>query len=134
VEVNRPDVVAEVAKVFADYEAALVDGDNAGLAEFFWDSADVVRFGLADRQSGYAQLRAWRLAEPRVPPGRRLSDTAIVTFGRDFAVTTTLFGYDGYDGDGGSGGCGPAQGRQSQTWVRTGAGWRIVSAHVSWSR
>ncbi|MEI7977098.1 MAG: AtzH-like domain-containing protein, partial [Betaproteobacteria bacterium] len=23
-------------------------------------------------------------------------------------------------------------GRQSQTWIRTADGWRIVSAHVSW--
>lgn len=122
-EVNRPDVVAEVAKVFAEYEAALVDGDNVRLVDFFWDSADLVRFGLADRQSGYRQLRAWRLAEPPVPAGRRLSDTAIVTFGEDFAVATTCFGYPD----------GPAQGRQSQTWVRTPDGWRIVSAHVSWS-
>jgi hypothetical protein len=123
VEVNRPDVVAEVAKVFAEYEAALVDGDNDRLVDFFWDAPSLVRFGLADRQSGYAQLRAWRLAEPPVPVGRQLSDTAIVTFGGDFAVTTTCFGYPES----------PAEGRQSQTWLRTASGWRIVSAHVSWS-
>ncbi len=120
-EVNRPDVVAEVAKVFAEYEAALVDGDNARLVDFFWDSPDLVRFGLDDRQSGYRQLRAWRLAQPPVPPGRRLAETAIVTFGGDFAVTTTVFRYPDD----------PAEGRQSQTWVRTADGWRIASAHVS---
>jgi hypothetical protein len=123
VEVNRPEVVAEVAKVFAEYEAALVDGDNDRLVDFFWDSPSLVRFGLADRQSGYAQLRAWRLAEPPVPAGRELADPAIVTFGADFAVTTTCFGYPEND----------AEGRQSQTWLRTASGWRIVSAHVSWS-
>jgi hypothetical protein len=120
-EVNRPDVVAEVAKVFAEYEAALVDGDNARLVDFFWDSPDLVRFGLDDRQSGYRRLRAWRLAQPPVPAGRRLTETGIVTFGEDFAVTTTVFRYP-HD---------PAEGRQSQTWVRTADGWRIVSAHVS---
>jgi hypothetical protein len=123
VEVNRPEVVAEVAKVFAEYEAALVEGDNDRLVGFFWDSPSLVRFGLADRQSGYTRLRAWRLAEPPVPAGRHLEDTGIVTFGGDFAVTTTCFGYPEN----------PAEGRQSQTWLRTASGWRIVSAHVSWS-
>jgi hypothetical protein len=123
VEVNRPEVVAEVAKAFAEYEAALVEGDNDRLVGFFWDSPSLVRFGLADRQSGYTRLRAWRLAEPPVPAGRHLEDTGIVTFGGDFAVTTTCFGYPEN----------PAEGRQSQTWLRTASGWRIVSAHVSWS-
>jgi hypothetical protein len=121
VQVNRPDVLAEMEKVFAEYETALLDGDNARLVDFFWDSAELVRFGLADHQAGHAQLRAWRLAEPPVPAGRWLTGTSIVTFGADFAVTTTRFGYPDD----------PAEGRQSQTWVRTAEGWRIVSAHVS---
>jgi hypothetical protein len=122
VEINRWDVVAEVAKAFAGYEEALVAGDNERLVDYFWDAAGLVRFGLADRQAGGRQLRAWRLAQPPLP-GRWLSDTAIAAFGPDFAVVTTLFGYD----------AGPTAGRQSQTWVRLPEGWRIVSAHVSWA-
>ena len=53
---------------------------------------------------------------------RRLVDTVITTFGDDVGVANTLFVPDGSD----------AVGRQSQTWVRTDVGWRIVSAHVSW--
>jgi len=119
-EFNRPDVVAEIAEVFAGYEAALVAGDNERLVGYFWDAPDLVRFGLADRQSGGRELRAWRLAQPALP-GRRLGDTTITAFGPDFAVVTTLFGY----------GDDPATGRQSQTWVRLPQGWRIVHAHVS---
>jgi hypothetical protein len=122
VDVNRPDVVAEVAAAFADYEKALVVGDVPALSVAFWASDEVVRFGVADRQTGAAQLRAWREAQPPLPSGRRLVDTRITTFGSDTAVVTTRFHYPDR----------PAEGRQSQTWVRLpGAGWRIVSAHVS---
>jgi hypothetical protein len=122
VEVNRPDVVAEVHDAFAGYEKALSTGDNERLAAAFWDAPTVVRYGLADRQYGIERLRRWRMAQPPVPPGRRLFDTAVTTFGADLAVVTTLFDYPRTEGTG----------RQSQTWVRTPAGWRIVHAHVSW--
>jgi ketosteroid isomerase-like protein len=121
-DVNRPEVVAQVRQVFTDYEAALVAGDNERLVEAFWDSPALVRFGLADRQAGAEPLRQWRMTQPPVAPGRRLSETTVATFGTDFAVVTTLFDYPDTAGTG----------RQSQTWVRTPAGWRIVSAHVSW--
>ncbi|WP_433617956.1 AtzH-like domain-containing protein [Dactylosporangium sp. CA-139114] len=120
-DIDRPDVVAEVAAAFGDYEKALVAGDAAALAGWFWDSPAVTRFGVADRQTGAAALHAWRSAQPAVPAGRRLYDTRICTFGSDLATVTTLFGYP--DGSG--------EGRQSQTWVRLAEGWRIVHAHVS---
>jgi hypothetical protein len=121
VETDRPDVVAEVALAFAEYEKALVDGDVTRMTELFWDSESVVRFGIGDRQTGSAQLRAWRAAQPPLPAGRALHDTRITTFGADHAVVTTRFTYPGV----------PGEGRQSQTWARFPAGWRIVHAHVS---
>jgi Protein of unknown function (DUF3225) len=120
-EVNDAAVVAAVAAAFAAYEAALVADDKAALAGWFWASAETVRFGIADSQVGAARLREWRDSQPPLPPGRRLADTRIVAFGADCAVVTTLFGYPGRE----------VVGRQSQTWVRFPAGWRIVSAHVS---
>ncbi len=122
-EINRPDVVGEVTLAFQAYEKALVDGENETLADYFWSDEALVRFGLADEQRGIAELRAWRLGQPPVPAGRRLFDTVITTFGPDLAVVTTSFDYP--DGDN--------HGRQSQTWLQTAAGWRIVSAHVSWA-
>jgi hypothetical protein len=121
-EINRAEVVAAVAAAFADYEAALAAGDADRVVAWFWDSDRVVRFGVADRQAGAAEHRRWRRAQPPLP-GRRLRDTSITTFGAEFAVVTTLFGY----ADGAAG----VAGRQSQTWVRLPEGWRIVSAHVS---
>lgn len=120
-DINRPDVVAEVSALFTAYEKALVAGDAAALTEAFWDSEHTVRFGIADAQAGAAQVRAWRYAQPPLPAGRRLADTRVTTFGTDLAVVTTWFSYP----------CGGPVGRQSQTWVRFPDGWRIVSAHVS---
>ena len=45
----------------------------------------------------------------------------ITTYGRDFAVASTLFQREG----------GNKVGRQMQTWVRFAEGWRVVAAHVS---
>jgi hypothetical protein len=120
-DIDRPDVVAEVAAAFTDYEKALVAGDVGALGAWFWDSPAVTRFGIADRQTGAAALHAWRAAQPPLPAGRRLYDTRITTFGPDLATVTTLFAYPD----------GPGEGRQSQTWVRLPEGWRIVHAHVS---
>lgn len=120
-DVDRDDVVAEVAQAFAAYEKALVDGDVETMTDAFWADERVVRYGVDDRQDGASALRAWRAAQPPLPPGRQLADTRITTFGTDFAVVTTLFTYPGR----------PAEGRQSQAWARIGGTWRIVSAHVS---
>ena len=46
----------------------------------------------------------------------------ITTYGRDFAVASTLFRRDSAPG---------RLGRQMQTWVRTPDGWRVAAAHVS---
>lgn len=121
-DIDRPDVVAEVTAAFADYEKALVANDVRALGEWFWDSAAVCRFGVADRQTGAAALHAWRAAQPPLPTGRRLYDTRVTTFGADLATVTTMFDYPGRE---------DRPGRQSQTWVRFPAGWRIVHAHVS---
>lgn len=116
---DRPAVVAEVREQFARYERALVDGDAEAVVGFFAPGA--VRFGVDDHQVGLAEQLEWRRAEPPLPAGRRLRDTRVATYGADVAVVTTFFGYPGA----------PATGRQSQTWVRLAAGWRIVTAHVS---
>ncbi|MFC4029876.1 AtzH-like domain-containing protein [Streptomyces polygonati] len=120
-DVDLPRTVAEVTAAFAGYEEALVADDRAAIAGYFWDSPGTVRFGIADQQSGAADIRSWRWQQPPLPPGRKLFETAISTFGTEFAVVTTLFSYPGAT----------ARGRQTQAWARFPAGWRIVSAHVS---
>jgi hypothetical protein len=119
VEINKAEVVDEVALVFADYEQALVDNDVERIVGFF--AAGAVRFGIADHQAGLQEQERWRREQRPLPPGRRLKDTTILAYGHSVAVVTTFFGYPGSD----------VLGRQSQTWVRLAEGWRIVTAHVS---
>ena len=120
-ELDRPEVVAEVRAAFAAYEAALVARDLDRLGASFLAADQVVRFGISDRQQGAAELAAWRAAQGPLPPGRRLSETVVTSFGRDVAVVTTCFAYPGR----------PFLGRQSQTWLRLEGRWQIVTAHVS---
>ncbi len=119
--VNLPEVVAEVVAVFDRYETALIANDVAVLDELFWDSAYTVRYGIAEILYGAAAIRAWRQAF--VPPGsmaRSLRHRVVTTFGQQFATVDVEFLRDGQP-----------VGRQSQTWVRFGVGWRVASAHVS---
>ena len=121
-EINLPDVRAEVAAAFARYEAALVSNDLATLQELFWRSQHTVRYGIAENLYGSEEIAAFRAARSPVGLARRIARTVITTFGRDFATASTLFERDTVPGK---------IGRQMQTWVRMPEGWRIVAAHVS---
>ena len=120
-EINLPDVLAEVTAVFARYEHALVNNLVDVLDELFWNSPRTVRYGAAENLIGIEAIRAFRAARPAVGLARRLSNTVITTYGRDYATAMTEFQRDGS----------VRQGRQSQTWVRMRKGWRVVAAHVS---
>jgi len=120
-EINLPDVVAEVTAVFARYEDALVRNRVEVLDELFWASPATVRYGAGENLVGIDAIRAFRASRPSAGLARTLAATVITTFGRDFATAMTEFRRDGN----------PAIGRQSQTWVRFAAGWRVVAAHVS---
>jgi len=121
-EIDIPEVVAEVTAAFSRYEAALVANDVAVLDDSFWDDPRVIRFALHDNGYGFAAIQQARRARDGVDLARRLSHTVITTFGRDAATANTEFERVA------SG----RRGRQSQTWIRTDAGWKVVSAHVSW--
>ena len=120
-DINLPDVLAEMTAVFARYEDALVNNKVEVLDELFWDSALTVRYGAAENLLGIEAIRAFRIARPAVGLARRLSNTVITTYGRDFATAMAEFHRDGS----------ARHGRQSQTWVRLPQGWRVVAAHVS---
>lgn len=121
-EINLPDVVAEVTTAFARYEAALTGNDVATLDAIFWDGAPVIRYGIGENLYGPAEIAAFRAARPSSGLMRRLSRTTITTFGRDFATAATLFHRDTMPG---------RVGRQMQSWARLPEGWRVVAAHVS---
>jgi hypothetical protein len=121
-ELNIPEVLAEVTAAFERYERALNDNDVNVLDETFWPSPHTVRYGLAENLYGREEILAFRKGREPKDIERRLLRTVITTFGRDFATANCEFERVQ------SG----RRGRQSQTWMRTAQGWRVVSAHVSW--
>ena len=120
-DINLPDVLAEVTQVFARYEDALVNNKVEVLDELFWNAPTTIRYGAGENLIGYAAIQAFRAAWPSAGLARTLANTVITTYGRDFATVMTEFVREGQAGSG----------RQSQTWMRTPAGWRVVAAHVS---
>lgn len=117
--INLPGPVAEVTAAFARYEAALVANDVPVLDELFWNDPLTIRYGAGENLYGYAEISGFRSARSAVGLDRTLDRTVITTYGEDMATANTLFHRNGRIG------------RQSQTWMRTAAGWRVVSAHVS---
>jgi hypothetical protein len=121
-DIDLPDVVAEVRAVFERYEQALVSNDVAALDALFHDDARTIRYGATESLYGYDAIKRFRAARSPVGLARTLSQTVITTYGRDYAVASTLFRRDGAPGK---------IGRQTQTWVRFPQGWRVVVGHVS---
>jgi len=119
-DINRPDVLAEVQAAYRRYEDALLTADAKTLDELFWSDPRLIRFGAGDIQFGHDAVAALN-ARRRLNPERVLTDTVVTTFGSDFATATTLY-TDVPEGQ---------IGRQMQSWARMADGWRVVAAHVS---
>jgi len=119
-DVNIPDVVAEVTAAWERYNRALNDNDVETLNELFWRSPLTVRYGYGENLYGHDAISAFRGARSgRVD--RTIGRAVITTFGRDFAIAFCETRTAGSE----------HVGRQSHTWVRMDQGWRIVAAHVS---
>lgn len=120
-DINLPDVLAEVTQQCTRYEQALVSNDVQVLDELFWDSPHTLRYGATENLYGYAAIQAFRAGRPSKGLERAVLRNEITTYGRDFATCNLEFQRTGSS----------QTGRQSQTWMRTPAGWRVVAAHVS---
>jgi Protein of unknown function (DUF3225) len=120
-EINIPEVVAEVTEAFERYERALVANDVAALDAMFWNNPNTLRFGIAENLYGYEAIASFRSSRPSIDLTRHLKNTKIVSYGRDFATANTEFQRVGST----------VTGRQSHVWMRTEHGWRIAAAHVS---
>jgi ketosteroid isomerase-like protein len=120
-EINIPEVVAEVTAAFMHYERALVANDVAALDAMFWNNPNTLRFGIAENLYGYEAIASFRGTRPPIDLTRHLKNTVIVSYGRDFATANTEFQRIGSN----------VTGRQSHVWVRAADGWRIAAAHVS---
>lgn len=120
-DINLPAVLQEVQDVSDRYEQALVSNDVAVLDALFWDSPHTLRYGVGENLYGYAAIQAFRAARPATGLARTVLRTCITTYGQDFATVNIEFQRIGTQ----------HSGRQSQTWLRTADGWKVVSAHVS---
>ncbi len=121
-DVNIPEVRAELTRMFEIYEKALVTNDVATLDGLFLESPETIRYGGGENLYGYQQIAAFRAARSPAGLRRTLDHTVITTYGRDVGVASTLFRRDTAPG---------RVGRQMQTWVRTPDGWKVAAAHVS---
>ena len=121
-DIDLPDVVAEVTAAFERYERALVENDVGTLDALFRADPRTIRYGGGENLYGHDEIKSFRAARSAAGLARTLSRTVITTYGRDVAVASTLFRRATAPGK---------VGRQMQTWVRFPDGWRVVAAHVS---
>jgi hypothetical protein len=120
VELDDPDVLAEVRAVFDRYEAALMANRTVELDAIFWADPRTVRFGIAEVLYGHDAIRAFR-ASVKAYAQRVQRRVHITAFGRDFACTHLEYERLGTG----------LVGRETKVMARLPEGWRVVSAHVS---
>ena len=120
VEINNPEVVAEVSALFKRYQDAILSNDTALLNELFWKSPLTIRYGSAENLYGHDAIAAFRAGIAPGQHARVVMKEIVTTYGRDFATTNCEYTR------------GQHKGRQTQMWARLPEGWRIVSAHVSY--
>ncbi len=120
-KIDDPAVVAEVTKACDRYEAALMANDLDTLDALFHAAPTTLRYGVGENLYGIDQIRAFRKGRAGGSPQRTVIRRVITTYGDEFATSNLEFRREGAE----------RIGRQSQTWMRTPEGWRIVAAHVS---
>lgn len=113
--------LSEVTAAFNRYEAALNSNDVGVLNELFLESPDTIRYGPAEVLYGHAEIAAYRSARDPSDALRELIRVEITAWSDDFATANCEYRRVKTG----------RHGRQSQTWMRTPAGWRVIAAHVS---
>ena len=119
--INNPQVVAEVTAMLDRYDRAIASNDLDALDDMFWRSDKTLRYGPNGSLYGHAAISAFRRGRNIKGIERTRGRTVITTFGENVATANAEYSRPGFRG----------MSRQSQTWVRMPEGWRIVSAHVS---
>ena len=88
-EINIPEVVAEVTAAFERYEKALVSNDVAVLNELFWNTPYTLRYGVTENLYGYDAIANFRKNRSPANLERSLMNKVITTYGREFATANT---------------------------------------------
>jgi hypothetical protein len=118
-DIDLPDVVAEVTAAFERYERALMANDVATLNSLFPRRSAHHPLRRRREPYGHAAISNFRAARSPLGLARTLSRTVITTYGRDAAVASTLFHR-------------AASPARSAARCRPGSGWRTAGA--SWRR
>ncbi|OUI79709.1 AtzH-like domain-containing protein [Acetobacter orientalis] len=103
------------------YEQALGTNDLEKLDSFFYDGPEVVRYGVGENLYGAEQIAAFRRARQGGSPPRTVLRRSITPLSSHVAVISLEFQRQGSQ----------SIGRQTQTWINTNTGWKIIVAHVS---
>ena len=86
-EINNPQVHAELTTQFDRYQQALIDNDVAVLKELFWNHALTSRYGIGENLYGHADIATSR--HPRAPQDltQVVSKRVVTSYGHDAATT-----------------------------------------------
>jgi hypothetical protein len=121
-DMDIPNVRAEMEAAFACYEAAIVASDVPTLNAPFRCVPETIRHGMAENLHGFDEIAAFRGARSSAGLMRNLARTVITAYRRDAAVASALLHRSTMPGK---------RGRRMQTWVRFSECWQIVATHVS---
>lgn len=121
-QINLPEALAGMGAAFDRYERALIENDPATLENLFWNSQYTLRYGIAENLYGWKEICDYRRTRASAggAPNRRITRKVLTTYGPNFGTVNIEYVRDNGN-----------TGRQSQTWMRTPEGWRVVAAHVS---
>ena len=120
-QLNHPEIVAELTAMSDRYEAALGSNDIPELDILFYHGPETVRYGVGETLYGFTEIAAFRRNRAGGSPPRDVLKRHITAIGTDTGTVDLEFRRHG----------GTRIGRQSQTWIRTPDGWKIIAAHVS---
>src|SRR6202020_860194 len=84
-DIDLPEVVAEVRAAFDRYEKALGDNDVDTLDALFWKNPRTIRYGGAENLYGHDEIAAFRAARSPAGLARTISRAGISPDVRDCA-------------------------------------------------
>lgn len=118
---NDPAIVSEITAMSDLYETALGENRLETLDRLFYDGPETVRYGVGENLYGADEIAAFRRARTGGSPPRTVLRRVITAIGPDVGTVDLEFQRAGS----------ARTGRQSQTWIRTADGWKVIAAHVS---
>ncbi len=81
-EINAPEVVAELQAIYPLYEASLVTNDVDALVALFWDSPLATPFGITESLHGFAEIASSGRGGARQIWHEQFSDWTSLRLGR----------------------------------------------------